>query len=91
MTRDGTTQNLVNTGIAVTAAHVYDTFVFCSPQCTSINWRIDDVTAGTTAEGSTSNNLPGATTYLRGGLQVATIETVAKNIRMQRVYIESDR
>jgi hypothetical protein len=91
VTKDNTTQNATDTGLVFSAQKVYDVFIFCKPQCTSISWRIDNVTDGTTAEGSTSSNLPGTTTAMRAGFQLSTLTTTARNIRMQRVYIEADR
>lgn len=81
----------VDTGLVFTAQKVYDFYIFCAPQGTAIHWRIDNVTDGTTAEGSTSTALPTNNVYMRAGFQVASINAVARNIRMQRVYVESDR
>lgn len=89
--KDGTTQTIVDTGIPVTAAKVYDMYLFCTPQCASISWRIDNVTDGTTAEGTKSTNLPGGSTAMRMITGVSTLTTAAKNYRMQRLYVESDR
>lgn len=90
-TKDGTTQTVVDTGIPVTAAKVYDMYLFCTPQCASVDWRIDNVTDGTTAEGTASTNLPGASTAMRMITGVSNLTTTTKNYRMQRLYVESDR
>lgn len=89
--RDGTNQNVTNTGITASTGKVYDMYFYCKPQCTEIFWRIDNITDGTTAEGSTSTRLPGASTALRIVHGVATQTTAAKHYRMQRIYVESDR
>lgn len=89
--KDGVAADNVDTGMAFAAEKVYDFYIFCPPQGTIIYWRIDNVTDGTTAEGATTIRLPGATTLMRGGFQVATVDAVVRNIRMQRVYVESDR
>lgn len=80
-----------DTGIAFIAQHVYDMFLYCAPQGTTVYWRIDDLTAGTTAEGSTTSTLPGTTTEMRGGLQLATLDNAARNIGLLGVYTEADR
>lgn len=90
-TKDATTQTLADTTMPFAAEKVYDFYVYCKPMGTVIYWRIDNITDGTTREGNTSTTLPGAGAYLKGGFQLATLTTVARNIRMQRVYIESDR
>lgn len=82
---------MVDTGLTFTAQKVYDFFIYCTPQCSSIAWRVDNVSDGTSVEGSTSSNLPGASTAMRGGFQISTLTTTARNVRMQRVYIEADR
>lgn len=89
--KNNTTQTVTNTGMAVSSANVYDTYMFCSPQCTTITWRIDNLTTGTTQEGEISSTLPGATTAMRGIIGVGAVTTSAKNFRFQRMYIESDR
>lgn len=90
-TKDGTTLNLSDTGLVFTAGKLYDFYIFCAPTGNTIFWRIDNVTDNTTAEGSTSNNLPGNTQLMRAGYQLATINAVARNTMMQRIYVETDR
>ena len=90
-TKDGTTLNLTDTGLAFAAQKVYDFYIFCPPGGAEINWRVDNLTDDTTQQGSTTSNLPTASTYMRAGFQLFTSNAVARNIRMQRVYIESDR
>jgi hypothetical protein len=90
-TKNNVTLSLTNTGLVFSAEKVYDFYIFCPPQGSEIFWRIDNVTDGTTAEGSTTTNIPGATVFMRAGFQLLTVDAVARNIRMQRVYTESDR
>lgn len=90
-TKDGSTQTVVDTGMVFAAAKVYDFYIFCGPNASTIGWRIENVSDSTSAEGTVSTNLPGAGVLLRGGFQLSTINTVSRNMRMQRVYIESDR
>lgn len=91
VTKDGTTLNVIDTTLTFAAQKVYDYYIFCPPGGASIGWRVDNVTDGTTQQGTTTSNLPTADTYLRAGFQLATVNATARNIRMQRVYIESDR
>lgn len=88
-TKDGSVIDIVNTGLPFIAQKVFDFYVFCAPQGSTIYWRIDNVTDGTTAEGSTTTRLPQS--LMRAGLQVGTVDAVARNVRMQRLYTESDR
>jgi hypothetical protein len=92
-TKNGATMALQNTGLPFVANKLYDAYIFSPPGGTSISWRIDNITDGTTAEGSTDQGLPGLGTLMRAGFQLITIDAVAvaRNIRMQRVYCESDR
>lgn len=91
MTKDGSSINVEDTGLVFTAQKVYDCYIFCPPGGASISWRIDNVSDETSFEGSTTSNLPASGTYMRAGFQLFTSNATARNIRMQRVYIESDR
>lgn len=91
VTKDNVTMAEIDTGMSFTPGHVYDCYIYCKPCGDEIYWRIDDITSGSIAEGSTTQNLPQATAMMRGGLQLQTVDAIARNIRMQRVYIESDR
>lgn len=91
VTKNNTTQTVEDTGVSVGTAKVYDMYLFCTPQCSSISWRLDNVTDATTTEGTVSATLPGSTTAMRGIVGVGAVAASAKNIRMQRMYIESDR
>lgn len=91
VTKDGSTQNVVNTGMAFTANKVYDLFFTCTKQCASVTWEIRNVTDGTSAQGTTSSNLPTASAALRIVLGVEAETGTAKNIRMQQIYVEADR
>lgn len=91
VTKDGTTLNRIDTGVPFVVGKIYDFYIFCAPSGNVINWRIDNLTDGVTAEGSTSSNLPDASTLMRVGFQVQSVNAVARNVRMQRVYIEADK
>ena len=90
-TKNNVTLDLQDTGCPFVADHVYDTYIFCKITGTELFWRIDDMTDGTSYEGSTGTYLPETNIWMRGGFQVFTANAVSRNIRMQRVYIESDR
>lgn len=87
----GTTQVRTDTGLVFTPECVYDFYLFCPPDGSYIGWRIDNITLDTTQEGTITSELPTVTTYMRAGFQIQTVNAVVRNIRMQRVYIESDR
>jgi hypothetical protein len=91
VTKDNSTQNVVNTGVAFTANKVYDLYFSCTKQCASVTWEIRNVTDGTSAQGTTASNLPSSTAALRMVLGVETQTTAVKNIRMQQMYVEADR
>jgi hypothetical protein len=89
-TKNNVTLSLTNTGLAFLASKVYDFYIFCPLKSSQIFWRIDNVTDGTTEEGSTTTNIPDATILMRAGFQLVTTNSLAKAIRMQKVYVESD-
>ena len=90
-TKNGTTLSLADTGLVFTAGKIYDFYIFCAPVGNTIYWRVDNINDNTTTEGSTSTTLPGNTQLMRAGYQLATINAVARNTMMQRIYIETDR
>ncbi len=89
--RDGATEFRVDTGCQFDVQKVYDFYFFCAPQGSEISWRIDNITDNNSFEGSVTSNLPLNTQIMRAGFQLQTVNATARNIRMQRVYIESDR
>lgn len=88
--KNGTTETRVSTGMAFTVGKLYDFFIYARPGGTTVYWRIDNITDGTTFESSATTNLPGTAVYMRGGFQLATLTTVARNVRMKKIYIETD-
>ncbi len=94
MVRDNTTTNRISTGVALAVAKTYDFYVFCKPNDPSntVYWRIDNLTDGIApVEGSTATNVPRYTIAMKAGFSIAPIDTTADNIRVQRVYVETDR
>lgn len=91
LTNANSTHTAVSTGMAFTAAKVYDFYIYTPPQGTTIQWRIDNVTDGTTQSGSTTTSLPGTTTAMRPGINLATLTTTARNIKVNKAYVEADR
>jgi hypothetical protein len=91
-TGDGTNTNNVDTGVSLTPNHVYDLYIYCPSQCTTIYWRIDDRTSAATTTGSTSTDLPAATQAMNAGLGVTTTSAGTQyKIDYQHMYIEVDR
>lgn len=90
LTRAGGSPTLADTGMPFVVDHVYDMYIYCKPLGTTVYWRIDDLTAGTSVEGNTSSTLPIATTLMRGGVQVWSADAVVRNCRLSRIYTESD-
>ncbi len=92
-TRDNVASTFVNTGMVFTPGKVYDFYIYCRPHPDNgtIFWRIDNITDGTTFEGSNSTNLPRGDSVLRAGFQLFTANAIVRNIRMNRIYCEADR
>lgn len=91
ITKNGTTQNPTNTGMAFTVNKVYDFYVYTPPLGTTVFWRIDNLTDGTTLEGSTATNLPTATVSMRSVLNIRNLGTTPRNMRVAKTYTEADR
>lgn len=88
-TKDNTTESVADLGVAFAASKVYDFYIYLAPQGTTVYYRLDNLTDSVTTNGSTSSNLPGTTTALRAGFQIATLNAVAKNVRMQKLYVST--
>lgn len=84
------TETRTSTTMAFTALHMYDFYTFIPPSGTTIYWRIDDITAGTTRSGSVTAALPPATTLLRYIAAISTLTTTARNFRIKKLYVETD-
>lgn len=97
LTRDTTTANKVTTGrtvAAATNADIYDFYMSCFPNASSISFRLVDVATGTVIVDnvSTSTHLPTNTTMLtvhadcRGG----STASPAPILSLNKIYLESD-
>ena len=93
MTSDGASQTVSATVMPFAINQVFDLFIYLPPypNNSTVYYRIDNLTQGTTAEGSTALTLPAGTTPLRAGFQINNLSTTAKIIRMARLYVETDR
>lgn len=93
MTDNGTTQTVSATIMPFAINQVFDFFIYLPPYPNNgtLYYRIDNVTLGTTAEGSTSSTLPAGTVAMRAGYQINNLSTTAKIIRTARLYVETDR
>ena len=92
MTNNGA-QTVSATTLPFSTTDIFDFFIYCPPypNNTVVYYRIDNVTAGTTAEGTTSATLPAGTTALSAGFQMNNISAAAKNVRLSRLYVEADK
>lgn len=94
MTKDGTTQNVSATLLPFAINSVFDFFIYCPPfpNNGTIYYRVDNVSSSTSAEGSTATNLPTGTAVMRPGFFLGNITgATARNIRISRLYVESDK
>jgi hypothetical protein len=89
-TKNGTTETRVSTGVAFAVNKLYDFFLFYNTATSTIHWRIDNLTDSTSTEGTTTSTLPLSTAQMRAGFQLATLTTTARNIRMKKIYVETD-
>lgn len=88
-TKDGTTLSLVDTTMTFTPQNVYDFYIYVEAGAPSvIYWRVDNLTAGTSASGSVSETPPSSTANLRAGYQIQTVNATTRNIRMGQLYCE---
>lgn len=89
--KDNTTENLIDTGMAWTVQHMYEMWIYCPGAGSTIYWRIDDCTAGTSQEGSSSTNIPTASAIVKPMVYLTTIDATARNIRFSEFRCETCR
>jgi hypothetical protein len=84
--------NVTSTGVTVAITDSYDLYTYCPPEGTTVYWRIDDNTTGTApVEGSTTTDLPTASSPLYAGELIQTLTSAARYLYFQRMYFETDR
>ena len=93
VTRASAAQTLSSTLLPFGVNTIMDFFIYCPPYPNNgtVYYRIDNVTASTTIEGSVATTLPAGATQMRAGFQINNITANARNVRMGRVYVETDR
>ncbi len=89
-TKSGATETRVSTGVPFLSNKLYDFYLFANPGATSIGWRIENLTDGIISSGTVRTNLPTSTIYMRAGFQISTLGVVARNVRMKKLYVETD-
>jgi hypothetical protein len=93
LTKDGTNVATTSTMLPFAVGAIMDFFIYCPPYPNNgtVYYRIDNVSSSTSAEGSTSTNLPLTTTVMRAGFQISNIAASARNVRLGRLYVETDK
>jgi hypothetical protein len=90
-TANTSAQTTTDTTLAVTAGHVYECFIWCPNNSSTIYWQITDLTTATTKTGSTSAaTLPPADAQLATCVGLYTYTATARNIQIERIYAEAD-
>ena len=89
-TSNTSAQTTTDTTLAVTAGHVYECFIWCPNNASSISWQITNLTTGTTQTGSTGSTLPNTASSMATCAGLYTYTATARNIQIERVYAEAD-
>jgi hypothetical protein len=89
-TRTGASFSLVDTTVPFVPEKVYDFGIFSPPDGLVAGWFVRNLTDGIVAQGTHTTNQPSLATFMRPGFQIATINAVARNIRMSMLYTETD-
>lgn len=78
ISKDNSTQNITDTGIAVAVSSVYDLIMTCRPGGSQVDWTLENLTAGTSATGSVTSNLPRTNQAMRPASGVVTLTTAIR-------------
>lgn len=91
-TKNGTTEALLDTGVALVQNNVYDFYIFVRPGGGYAFGQIFNLTAGTGSgaliDVAGSASVPTATTFMRATAGLRTINAVARNMELHRVGVE---
>lgn len=88
--KDGTTENLIDTGMAFVAQNIYVRTFGISAGGTTLTWKIWNVTAGgAAASGTTTSNLPAGTTALYAGDWIYSVNSTTRRLQFLVHYAES--
>jgi hypothetical protein len=89
-TNNNVTNTVVSTGMAFAVSKLYDMYIYQPPQGSTVYWRIDNLTDGTSNEGSTGTTLPVATTALAATV-CADGSATARTFDVVTIYAEVPR
>jgi len=84
----------VDTGMPFTASTTYDFYIYSPPypSTSTIYWRLDNLTTGTTTvEGISTSRLPAASTFLNLQSCADSVNSVTRNWRLDTMYVEVPR
>jgi hypothetical protein len=90
--KNGTTEAILDSGVALVQNHVYDFYVFVRPGGGYPFGQVFDLTTGTGSgpmiDVTGAGSIPGATTYMRATASLRTINATARTLGIHRVGVE---
>jgi hypothetical protein len=89
--RNGTTETLADTGVALTQNSVYEFYLWCQPGMGNgyCFWHIWNMTANLHYDGIDGTSPPSPTSILRAMAGIQTINATARSMQVHRVSVES--
>lgn len=84
----------VDTGMPFTASTTYDFYIYSPPypSTSTIYWRMDNLTTGTTTvDGTTNTQLPTPATFMTAQICGDSVNNTSRNWRMDTMYVEVPR
>lgn len=92
VTRNGTTEALLDSTIGFTTTHVYDVYIHIRPNGGYAFGQINNVSNGTTSgpliDVAGSASVPGNTTFMRAMVGIQTINATARRFDLNRLGVE---
>lgn len=89
ITRDGTTQSTTNTTMTWAVSKFFKFYIRVAPGGTTAYWRIENVTDGTSQNGTTTTNLPVNTTAMSPQSNLYTVDAVTRTFRFKTTEVMS--
>ncbi len=85
--RDSGNEFRTNTGMTCVTSNLYQFYLFNAPTSRFAGWKIKNLTAGTSATGWFSNNVP--TNFMKFGIAVKNSTSLVHSVRFTKQYLEA--
>lgn len=88
--KDGMNETRFSSGMLFESGKLYDFYLYAKPGATSVGYKIENLSDNTSVSGTVSTTLPDPAAFMRCGVSIKTLSSVARIFRIKKIYVESD-